>query len=74
LQYKTTYVRIEDDRLGFYFIFFHFSFIFSYFFILFYFFIDRVQDEEDKSVTLSQVIEVIYSCDTEKGVEGPEIR
>jgi len=26
-------VKIEDDGLGFYFIFFHFPFIFSYFFI-----------------------------------------
>jgi len=34
-------VRIEDDRLGFYFIFFHFPFIFSYFY-------GRVEDKEDK--------------------------
>jgi len=28
-------IRIEDNRLGFYFIFFHFSLIFSYFFIFY---------------------------------------
>ena len=62
---------IDLVSISFSFIFLLFSLIF---FILFYFIIDRVQDEEDKSVTLSQVTEVIHSCDTEKGVEGPEIR
>ena len=38
----TIFVRIEDNRLGFYFIFSYFPFIFSYFFI------ERVQDKEDK--------------------------
>ena len=63
---KLVSVRIEDGKLGFYFIFFHFPFISFYFFI-----IERVQDKENKSVTLSQIT---CSCDTEKGVEGSGTR
>jgi len=58
-------IRIKDNRLSFYFIFFYFSFIFSY---LLFLLIERVQDKEDKSVTWSQKSHAHVI--TKKGIEG----
>jgi len=66
----TIVVRIENDRLGFYFILFYFSFIFSY----------LVENKTKKTkcdiVTghMNMVTEVTWSRDIEKGIEGSGIR
>ena len=64
-------IRIEDNGLGFYFIFFHFLSFSSYFLLFFYFLLKKYKTKKTKCDT---VTEVICSHDTKKDVEGSGTR